>query len=180
MFTLHYHVFLQRLALAQALHCQCLLKIVAVRCNPSVRIKTRFLNAASSLDRSFVATHVLAICVLATRVLATNVRTVAPIATLHPRIARSSLPRIVCAQQRSMNAWHNKVLRAARCIRRIVAATQNIPPELIWSHCFKFAFYSLVFHRLFTVFRSHSSTEHLHLICWHALHRDISTRIIQI
>ncbi|EGI65245.1 hypothetical protein G5I_06300 [Acromyrmex echinatior] len=43
--------------------------------------------------------------------------------------SRSSPPWIVCVQRRDADAWDDKVLQAARCTRRIIAATRNIPPE---------------------------------------------------
>jgi len=104
-------------------------------------------------------------------------RNVVPIATLHPRVARSSPPRIVCVQRRGANAWHDKVLQAAQCTRHIVAAPRIHQSNLT---ALLQQFRSLIiFHVFFTVFRfsmffSHSSTEHLHVTRSYSLQRDIS------
>jgi len=77
------------------------------------------------------------------------------IAILHPWVARSSPPQIVCVQRRGADAWHEKVLRVAQCTYRIhllqPCETLHQSSDLA-ALLQQFAFHSL-FH-VFSVFRS--------------------------
>ena len=75
------------------------------------------------------------------------------------RVARFS-PRILCVQRRGADAWHDKVLRAARCTHRIVSPRETFHQSsdlaaLLQQFAFH-SWFSMSFHSLWIT--SHSST----------------------
>jgi len=113
--------------------------------------------------RSFVTTHVLA----------TNVHETSLQLRLCIRESRDPRHRIVCVQRRGADAWHDEVLRVARCTRRIVAATRktSLQSSDLAALLQEFAFHSLMIFHVFSLFfhvalfhgaLTHDSFTHVH------------------
>ena len=65
------------------------------------------------------------------------VQNIAPTATLHPQVARSSPPRIVSVQWRDADAWHNKNDSSNRSMHSShrCSHAKHFTKVAIWPHC---------------------------------------------